>query len=165
VLLDVAKESSDWFPPFKSCLGGINALIKHYDVCSCRTIPLQFTDEFLQEIQDMKDKLEDLVPRVTKLQDSLTGPNTSGDLEEVERQTQLTRFVSNFYSLATLNQSPVGPWMTLRSGLRHCRGRERCPGLSTRHGTRKPSSGSSTSSRKRSSSTKCVLRTANFDRS
>ena len=32
MLLDIAKESSDAFPPLKSCLGGINALIKHYDV-------------------------------------------------------------------------------------------------------------------------------------
>jgi len=32
LLLDVAKESSDWFPPLKSALGGVNALIKHYEV-------------------------------------------------------------------------------------------------------------------------------------
>ena len=31
-LLDIAKESSDAFPRLKSCLGGINALIKHYEV-------------------------------------------------------------------------------------------------------------------------------------
>ena len=38
MLLDIAKESSDAFPPLKSCLGGINALIKHYDVRRHRTI-------------------------------------------------------------------------------------------------------------------------------
>jgi len=32
MLLDIAKESADAFPPLKSCLGGISALIKHYDV-------------------------------------------------------------------------------------------------------------------------------------
>jgi len=32
ILLDVAKESSDWFPPLKSALGGVNALIKHHGV-------------------------------------------------------------------------------------------------------------------------------------
>jgi len=32
ILLDIAKESSDWFPPLKSALGGVNALIKHYEV-------------------------------------------------------------------------------------------------------------------------------------
>ena len=34
ILLDVAKESADWFPPLKSALGGVNALIKHYEVLS-----------------------------------------------------------------------------------------------------------------------------------
>ena len=35
ILLDIAKESSDWFPPLKAALGGVNALIKHYEVgCS-----------------------------------------------------------------------------------------------------------------------------------
>jgi hypothetical protein len=28
MLLDLAKESADAFPPLESCLGGINALIK-----------------------------------------------------------------------------------------------------------------------------------------
>ena len=32
ILLDIAKESSDWFPPLKSALGGISALINHYEV-------------------------------------------------------------------------------------------------------------------------------------
>jgi len=32
ILLDVAKESSDWFPPLKSALGGVNALVKHCEV-------------------------------------------------------------------------------------------------------------------------------------
>jgi len=30
--LDIAKESSDWFPPLKSALGGVSALVKHYEV-------------------------------------------------------------------------------------------------------------------------------------
>jgi len=32
ILLDVVNESADWFPPLKSALGGVNALIKHYEV-------------------------------------------------------------------------------------------------------------------------------------
>ena len=32
ILLDIAKESSDWFPPLKSALGGVSALVKHYEV-------------------------------------------------------------------------------------------------------------------------------------
>ena len=32
ILLDIMKESADWFPPLKSALGGVTALIKHYEV-------------------------------------------------------------------------------------------------------------------------------------
>ena len=32
ILLDIAKESSDWFTPLKSVLGGVCALVKHYGV-------------------------------------------------------------------------------------------------------------------------------------
>ena len=32
ITLDIAKETSDWFPPLKSALGGVTALIKHYEV-------------------------------------------------------------------------------------------------------------------------------------
>ena len=103
VLLDVAKESSDWFPPLKSCLGGINALIKHYDVRSCEYPPSTSPMYFLQEVQDVKDKLEDLIPWVTKLKGSLAVANPKDDREEAERRTQLTKFASHLCSLATIN--------------------------------------------------------------
>jgi hypothetical protein len=32
IFLDIAKESSDWCGPLKSVLGGVGALIKHYEV-------------------------------------------------------------------------------------------------------------------------------------
>ena len=32
ILLDISKESSDWFPPLKSALDGVAALIKRYEV-------------------------------------------------------------------------------------------------------------------------------------
>ena len=32
ILLDVGKECSDWLPPLKSALGGVSAVIKHYEV-------------------------------------------------------------------------------------------------------------------------------------
>ena len=37
ILLDIAKESSDWFVPLKSVLGGVCALVKHYEVIVERT--------------------------------------------------------------------------------------------------------------------------------
>ena len=44
MLLDIAKESADAFPPLKSCLGGINALIKHHEV-GLRRSPHDLSDE------------------------------------------------------------------------------------------------------------------------
>ena len=38
-----------------------------------------------QEIQDVKDKLEDLISWMTKLKDSLMQANIKDDYEEVER--------------------------------------------------------------------------------
>ena len=32
ILLDIAKESSDWFPPLAAVLGGVNTLIRHHEV-------------------------------------------------------------------------------------------------------------------------------------
>ena len=37
VLLDIGKESSDWFPPLKSALGGVSVVIRHYEVGSPHT--------------------------------------------------------------------------------------------------------------------------------
>ena len=38
ILLDIAKESSDAFPPLKSALGGVTALIAHYEVRLFHTV-------------------------------------------------------------------------------------------------------------------------------
>jgi len=53
-----------------------------------------------QQIQDVQDKLEDLIPWVAKLEDTLTKADTK-DHEEVERRTQLEKFVLHLYYLAT----------------------------------------------------------------
>ena len=42
----------------------------------------------------MKDKLNDLMPWLEKLQESLAKVNPDGDREEVERRSQLAKFVS-----------------------------------------------------------------------
>ena len=93
--MDIAKESSDAFPPLKSCLGFIGALIKHYDVRSCRMVSFTFLMDYSQQIQDVKDKLEDLIPWLAKLRDSLMEVNANDDREEVERRVQLAKFVSH----------------------------------------------------------------------
>lgn len=94
VLLDIAKESADAFPPLKSCLGGISALINHYDVRFYRITRLPPLTDTLQQTKDVEDKLESLIPWVAKLKDTVTRGNTDSTQEEAERREQLTRFVS-----------------------------------------------------------------------
>ena len=64
--------------------------------------PLCFADESFKQIQDVKDKLEDLIPWVAKLEQTLTKTNAE-DSEEVERQMQLRRSASQIYSLTPPN--------------------------------------------------------------
>ena len=56
-----------------------------------------------QEIQDIKDKLGDLIPWVIKLKGSLVNANTKADHEEVERRTQLAKFALCLCYLTTVN--------------------------------------------------------------
>ena len=51
-------------------------------------------------MQDVKDKLEDLIPWVFKLEGALTKANVE-DCGEMERRTELARFASDIYLLAT----------------------------------------------------------------
>ena len=57
----------------------------------------------------MKDKLNDLIPWLEKLQESLAKVNPGGDREEVERRLQLAKFVSYLeppaYPITTLYRS------------------------------------------------------------
>jgi len=62
--------------------------------------PTSLTDSS-QQIQDVKDKLADLAPWVTKLKDSLTKANAEDDHEEVERRAQLAKFASHLCYFAT----------------------------------------------------------------
>jgi len=56
-----------------------------------------------RQFQDVKDKLEGLVPWVTKLKDTLTKADAKDDREEVERRAQLAKFVSHLWHVATIN--------------------------------------------------------------
>ena len=47
-----------------------------------------------QEYNDVKDKLDDLIPWLKKLLDTLAKVNPDDDREEVERRSQLTKCVS-----------------------------------------------------------------------
>lgn len=74
VLLDIANQSSDWLPPLKGCLGGITALVKHY-----------------KQSEEVKHKLEQLIPWLTRLRETLTTVDPNGDRQEIARRAQLER--------------------------------------------------------------------------
>ena len=65
-----------------------------------RWIPLTIAD---QQYNDVKDKLADLIPWLEKLLESLAKVNPDNDREEVERRSQLAKFVSCLESLARPN--------------------------------------------------------------
>ena len=52
-----------------------------------------------QECKDVEEKLEDLIPWLTKLKDNVMTPSAGDSNEEAERLEQLTRFISYLYRL------------------------------------------------------------------
>ena len=52
-----------------------------------------------QECKDVKDKLEELIPWLTKLLESLAKVDPKGDQQETERRTELARSALNQKSL------------------------------------------------------------------
>ena len=59
-MLGIANELADAFPPLKSCLGGINALIMHYNVGSSRIAPRSCWSVHLRKAKTLKRNLETL---------------------------------------------------------------------------------------------------------
>jgi hypothetical protein len=53
-----------------------------------------------QQSKDVKEKLEELIPWLTKLKDGVTTPSADNNHEEAERREQLTQFVSYPYYIA-----------------------------------------------------------------
>ena len=94
MLLDIAKESTDAFPPLKSCLGCIGALVKHYEVRFCHDRAAISLTHSSQEFKDVEDKLADLIPWLAKLKGSTTTARADDNPEDAERRKQLTLFVS-----------------------------------------------------------------------
>ena len=91
ILLDIAKESSDWCPPLKSVLGGVNALIKHYEVWAEWVAVTHNLHERPQESEDVKEKVEDLIPYLNRLKQTVNAVVSDGDQAEKERRSGLFR--------------------------------------------------------------------------
>ena len=91
ILLDVGKESSDWFPPLKSALGGVSAVIKHYEVRSLFPASARHRRPVPQQYKDVKEKAEQLVPWLDKLKGILATDAGGVGPEEEQRRTELSR--------------------------------------------------------------------------
>ncbi|KAF9644544.1 hypothetical protein BDM02DRAFT_933960 [Thelephora ganbajun] len=72
MLLDIAKESADRFPPLESALYGMIALIERYE-----------------QSEDVKEKIKDLKPQLDRFKQNITIP-VDGDAGETERRKGLT---------------------------------------------------------------------------
>ncbi|KAF9645952.1 hypothetical protein BDM02DRAFT_3271339 [Thelephora ganbajun] len=73
ILLDTAKEFTDCFPPLKSALGGVTALIDRYE-----------------QFEDVKDVIKDLKPQLDRFKQNITRTSVDGDPEETRRRKELT---------------------------------------------------------------------------
>ena len=94
ILLDVAKESSDYFPPLKSALGFVNALIKHYEVCSSGSALSYKSDNWMpQHCEDVKEKIEEFIPLLERFKQDFTVARSDGDQAEKQRRSELSKYV------------------------------------------------------------------------
>ncbi|KAF9645055.1 hypothetical protein BDM02DRAFT_3173723, partial [Thelephora ganbajun] len=84
ILFDIAKESTNWFPPLKSALGEVTALIKRYE-----------------QFEGVKDMIKGLKPQFYRLKQNIT-TTSDGDREEVGRRKELTRCPHRLPTASTL---------------------------------------------------------------
>ena len=102
IFLDIAKESADWFPPLKSALGGVNALIKHYEVFVQRITAVHDRYGWPQEFKDVKEKIKHLKPQLDRLKQNITMTTIDGDPEEEGRRKELTRHARRLLTAQTI---------------------------------------------------------------
>lgn len=101
ILLDISKESSDWLPPLKSALGGMSALIKHCEVFVGWMFAAHDSHERSQQSEDVREKIEDLIPLLERLKQNVTATTVDGDQAEKQRRSELTRYACRLFTLPT----------------------------------------------------------------
>ena len=92
--MEIAKESSDMFPPLKAVVGAMSILIRNYDVsvsCSRTEQPLIFS---LQQTSDNAEGMKEIEGRVQSLSGVLASPADENDYAEKARRVELRRYVS-----------------------------------------------------------------------
>jgi len=134
ILLDIAKESSDWFPPLKSALGGVCALVKHYEVIIDWAVAVHDSCGRLQEFDDVKEKIEDLIPRLNMFKENAKAASVDGDQGEKDRRSALSGYAHRLLTLPTPVDDLSACWKKSRSDPCHCWKRGLPPDLWTRAG-------------------------------
>ena len=134
ILLDIAKESSDWFPPLKSALGGVCALVKHYEVIVEWAVAAHDSRGRLQEFDDVKEKIEDLIPRLNRFKENAKAASVDGDQGEKDRRSELSGYAHRFLTLPAPVDDLSVCWTKSRSDPSHCWKRGLRPDLWTRAG-------------------------------
>ena len=71
----------------------MSALIKHYEVFIEPTILAQTDKVCLQQFEDVKEKVEELVPQLDRFKQNITTTIVDGDPEETNRRIGLARCV------------------------------------------------------------------------
>ena len=94
--VEVAKESSDMFPPLKAVAGAMSVLIRNYDVrlSVMNWISPHPDPAFLfQQTSDNADTMKGIEQRVQSLSGVLASPVSKGDFAEKGRRVVLQMFV------------------------------------------------------------------------
>ena len=102
ILLDIAKESSDWCGPLKSALGGVSALIKHYEVPVEWMVVAHDLHEHLQESEDVKKKIGELIPQLNGFKQNANAAMVNGDQGEKQRLSELFRYAGRSLAVHSL---------------------------------------------------------------
>jgi len=87
----VVKESSDVFPPLKSVVGGLTAVLKHYDVRSISLAPSMILMYYPQQATANQQAIEQLIPRVERLAESVRANVPESEIKERNRRETLKR--------------------------------------------------------------------------
>ena len=64
-------------------------------MCAILNFPWARLTDFSQQSKDVSDKLDELIPWLTKLREGLAKVDANEGQQEVERRTQLARLTSN----------------------------------------------------------------------
>ena len=89
VVADVVKESSDVFPPLKSVVGGLTAILKHYDVRPASSASPMILMYYPQQATANRQAIEQLIPRVERLAESVRANVSESETKEHKRRETL----------------------------------------------------------------------------